>query len=195
MRLETSATVCPCHLFRRRQMLLRLLWNWRQTSCLARPLFLFISLPSSFFNAFLLASILFFVMFPAEWSARWYLCFIAAPFSWLCSVHGLSHLGIRAKRHQLTAHFLWKGMSLDTASTEPPPVQFLQRLCEAPPTPPSTRPFSYAAVAAALFSSSLPATSVYIRCGSVSPSPFTALLYLGPYQVLQAGLAVLQRGP
>jgi cleavage and polyadenylation specificity factor subunit 1 len=70
------------------------------------------------------------------------------------------------------------------AGPEPPPQEFVDSLRAAPP-PPSTRPRSYAQVAASPPASLLKAAFVYIRRGGTVPS--LQPLYAGPYRVLSGG--------
>ena len=69
-------------------------------------------------------------------------------------------------------------------SPEPPVADFLRRLRNQPPPPP-TRPLSYAAVASTPPASLMSARYVYVRRGGLIP-PLSPL-YVGPYAVLAAG--------
>jgi hypothetical protein len=79
------------------------------------------------------------------------------------------------------------GQILDTE--EPPPADFIARLRQSGPPPPS-RPLSYAQMAAKLAAALLSAVFVYIRKGGTVP-PLSPL-YSGPYKVLASGPKVFR---
>jgi hypothetical protein len=79
------------------------------------------------------------------------------------------------------------GQILDTE--EPPPANFIAKLRQSGPPPPS-RPLSYAQMAAKLPAALLSAAFVYIRKGGTVP-PLSPL-YSGPYKVLASGPKVFR---
>jgi hypothetical protein len=79
------------------------------------------------------------------------------------------------------------GQILDTE--EPPPADFIARLRQSGPLPPS-RPLSYAQMAAKLAAALLSAVFMYIRKGGTVP-PLSPL-YSGPYKVLASGPKVFR---
>ena len=90
--------------------------------------------------------------------------------------------GLSAAELVFGAPLVLPGQILDTV--EPPPAEFVAKLRQSGPPPPS-RPISYAQMAAKPPALLMSATYVYVRKGgTVAPlSP----LYSGPYKVLSSG--------
>jgi hypothetical protein len=79
------------------------------------------------------------------------------------------------------------GQILDAA--EPPPADFIAKLRQSGPPPPS-RPLSYAQMAAKPAAALLSAAFVYVRKGGTVP-PLSPL-HSGPYKVLASGPKVFR---
>jgi transposase InsO family protein len=90
--------------------------------------------------------------------------------------------GVSAAEVVFGAPLVLPGQILDTA--EPPPADFIAKLRQSGPPPPS-RPLSYAQMAAKPPAALLSAAFVYVRKGGTIP-PLSPL-YSGPYRVLASG--------
>jgi hypothetical protein len=91
-------------------------------------------------------------------------------------------IGVSAAEIVFGASLVLPGQILDTE--EPPPADFIARLRQSGPPPPSC-PLSYAQMAAKPAAVLLSAAFVYIRKGGTVP-PLSPL-YSGPYKVLASG--------
>jgi hypothetical protein len=95
--------------------------------------------------------------------------------------------GVSAAEVVFGAPLVLPGQILDT--DEPPPADFIAKLRQSGPPPPS-RPLSYAQMAAKPPAALLSAAFVYVRKGGTIPP--LSLLYSGPYRVLASGPKVFR---